>query len=299
MRDIKRKVSPYRSDLAENDFTIELGLLQIQWLGPCRGRKVLEIGSGWEPLIPLLHYLSGAEIVYLTDLRRLLDKNTFKAAVQSMQRKRETITQALRLSNEEFQSALAYDEQASLDAILQRFRLSYLAPCDCRSLPMPEESLDVVFSNAVLEHIPREIIAAILKEGRRILKPEGKMLHVVDNSDHWQHNDSSISRINFLTLSDWVFRLTYINSIRYQNRLRHSEYLSLLEECGLRIVRQDGKVDAGAMRDLPHLKLAPRFRQFSPQDVCTITSCLLAQRFRNPAAGEPRPEYSDGFGCGG
>src|SRR5262249_26083967 len=128
------------------------------------------------------------------------------------------------------------------------------------------------------EHIPRPVLQDILKECFRLLTPGGVVCHFIDNSDHWEHGDKSISRVNFLQFSDRAFRLTYLNSLNYQNRLRHSEYVSLLRACGFEIVKEHRNVDPKALLALDNLPLSPQFSRFSKQDLATMDSYLLARK---------------------
>ena len=101
---------------------------------------------------------------------------------------------------------------------------------------------------------------------------------MVDHSDHWQHVDKRISRVNFLKYSDSFFRWTYINSLNYQNRLRHPQYLEMLRKAGFRLVREEHVVDEVSLRYLPHMRIAERFRNFSNEDLAISDSFLLAVR---------------------
>lgn len=51
---------------------------------------------------------------------------------------------------------------------------------DGRTLPVPDASVDVVFSSNVLEHVVE--IHGLLKETARVLKPEGMAIHVMPTS---------------------------------------------------------------------------------------------------------------------
>src|SRR5258708_3632154 len=46
-----------------------------------RGRDILEIGTGWYPVIPLMLRVAGARHVYLTDAHELLDLRNLKASL--------------------------------------------------------------------------------------------------------------------------------------------------------------------------------------------------------------------------
>jgi SAM-dependent methyltransferase len=159
---------------------------------------------------------------------------------------------------------------------LRALRLTYLAPCDCRKLDMPGGSIDVITSRAVLEHIPPAVITDIFKESLRVLKPGGAACHFVDNSDHWEFEDKTISRTNFLQFSDSVFRLTCLNAQHYQNRLRHSEYVDGLQATGFDLVRAEREVDMKSVATLKQMSVDRRFLKFGVEDLATITSYLLA-----------------------
>lgn len=237
----------------------------------------MEIGTGWQPMIPILLSLAGAQCVYLTDLNRLCRADTFDATLHSLRSQKRAILNQLPISEEEFDRAVR-PGRGDMDRRFRDLRLVYLAPCDCRRLKLAAESIDIVTSRAVLEHIPPQIIRDIFLEAGRVLKRDGVMCHFVDNSDHWEHNDKSISPVNFLKFSDAVFRWTTVNGLNYQNRLRHSQYIDMLRETGFQVVRETGDVDAGALAALRTLAIAPRFRAFTAEDLATTKSYLLASR---------------------
>jgi SAM-dependent methyltransferase len=267
-----------RSDARE---TIEQGLLQIEWLKTqfdLREASTLEVGTGWEPRIPMLLSLAGARRVYTCDLNRLCAVSTLKATLESVRKNKDLITGRLGLSGPDFDRALGVDAGAGVEKALDQMRITYLAPCDCRHVPLPDASLDVVTSRAVLEHIPPDVIHGIYVDAFRLLRPGGVMCHIIDNSDHWQHVDRSLSRVNFLKYPDWLFRWTHINGLDYQNRLRHSEHVALMTGTGFEIVREERDVDEGSLKDLGTLRLDQRFSRFTPEDLAVLTSTLLVRK---------------------
>lgn len=281
MRKLKRRVVPYHPCLARGAYAISEGLIQIQWLrdtlGTLEGKTVLEIGSGWELLIPMLFSLCRVERLYLTDLTALLDKVTLAGSLESFRANKKPILDALCMDSHDFDSRFSGEINSEED-FLSRHRFIYLAPCDCRSLSLESATLDVVTSRSVLEHIPPPVIESIFQESYRLLRPGGLVCHFVDNSDHWEHGDKSISRVNFLRYSDRIFRLTYLNSLNYQNRLRHSQYIEILRRAGFEMLRAEPIIDARAVKALNTLPLSAAFRRFSPEDLATTDSYLLARK---------------------
>ena len=278
-RKYKRRLVPYRSSAGRANLAIQEGIQLIDFIRSSReitGAVCLEIGTGWEILIPVLFSLCGAKQVILTDLHRLCSDETVASAITALKRNRHAIATGLGLDTGIVDRRLA-SAPNRLGDFLSEFRLEYLAPCDCAALPIPDSSVDIVYSRAVLEHIHPAVLEAIFRESRRVLDEAGLSCHFIDPSDHWQHGDQRISRINFLRYSDGVFRWTYLNSLNYQNRLRHSEYVRLFERSGFEIIREHRTVDRDAVQFARTARLAAKFRHFAPEDLATVDSFFLAR----------------------
>jgi SAM-dependent methyltransferase len=279
LRQLKGRLRPFQPDVADDLRTIEQGIRQVQWVDgerPVKGATVLEIGSGWQPLIPTLYALAGATRVFLTDLRVLLRPDTFHAALRALRLRRQVILDGINVDPQVLDYWLREDTSISVERRLEELHLVYLAPCDCRRTTLPSGSLDVITSRACLEHIPPEVLHDIFRESGRLLRRGGLACHWIDPSDHWEHQDKRLSRVNFLKYSDALFRLTSINGLNYQNRLRHPEYVDMLRQTGFRLVRQDRQVDEASLRSLSSMRVAKRFRRFSAEDLATVDSLLLA-----------------------
>ncbi|HUQ19462.1 MAG TPA: hypothetical protein VM099_07600, partial [Gemmatimonadaceae bacterium] len=136
--------------------------------------------------------------------------------------------------------------------------------------------------NTVLEHIPRAIILAILREAKRVLALDGMMVHIIDPSDHFSHSDSSITSVNFLTYTDDEWKKLGGNRFMYHNRLRAPELLEIFEEAGVTIVRVEARVDEKAAVALQNgLPVSDKFAGKPIEDLATSEVCVLA-RFDDP-----------------
>jgi SAM-dependent methyltransferase len=273
LRRYKDHILGYQREPNREKSTIRDGLEAISWLGGCKGARIVEVGSGWQPLVPILLSIAGAH-VYMTDLFRLLRIDTFNAALHAIREDQELISKTLPVSPDVIDHVTR--DCSNLTERLEELRLEYLAPCDCRNLPLDSQSVDFVISRNVLEHIPPPIIEGIFLESRRVLKEDGRMWHLVDHSDHWSDRDQRISTVNFLQYPEWLFKLTCLNPQNYQNRLRHPEYVAMATSTGFVVEREQRKVDSSGLRALEHIPLTPRFKQFSPEDLATTSSTLLA-----------------------
>ena len=102
---IKDKLLGYQREPAKDTNTIRDGLSMIEWLGDIRGSSLLEVGTGWQPMIPILYSLSGAK-VYTTDLHPLIRQDTFGAALEAIGENRKEIMSRLHVTAEAMDRAV-------------------------------------------------------------------------------------------------------------------------------------------------------------------------------------------------
>lgn len=279
LRTIKRKLIPYpaKLDLETFDNAFEMiAMLEQAGMHP-RGNVLLEVGSGWRPIIPLIMRLAGADRVYLVDAQRLLDIHLLRGIARELCERADTIAARLGTDAAHVRAALDCPADASLAELLEHFRLVYLAPADATALALDDGSIDIAISRAVLEHIPPPTLGHIFTELHRVLKADGGMCHIVDNSDHWWHRDARLSRVNFLRYSESRWRWFAINPLDYQNRLRHSDYLRLARQAGFQIAEDRSVPDARALAELQHLRVDRTFAAYRPDDLAVLISRFVAR----------------------
>lgn len=266
-RGILRKISPYQSLRANDELALEQGLNLVRFIRDYKIRMtaVLEIGTGWIPTIPHILKACGAERIILTDIERLSDPTTFRHARDLVEKSLDELVD------------VSGAEQELLRANLFRLDVEeYRCPPQLDGLQ--SNSVDLVYSRTVLEHIPEPALKELLAEWRRLLRPGGYCVHFIDNSDHFEHRDKSLSRLNFLTLSDRAWSFACFNPQNYQNRLRHSDYLKFFGNAGYDIVYVDGKPDAQALADMDHLAIDKKFARYDREDVAILTSVIVARK---------------------
>jgi len=191
--------------------------------------KYYEFGAGWDLIIPLSMSMLGLEVNCI-DIRKLVKPELI-------------INTITRLKSRKNHIPFKYKEIKS-DTLIKRkilthlkddFHLSYHAPIDARNTNFDNDTFDFISSTSTLEHIPKEDIPLILNECFRILKNGGIFSMIIDYQDHWSYFDYNISVYNFLQFSSkqWA---RYNPSLNYQNRLRHPDYLHLIENTDFKIV---------------------------------------------------------------
>ncbi len=248
---------------------------------PMEGKRVMEVGPGRRLFMPIGYYLSGASSVVAVDLHPYLKAELVMDSIQAMRQNRVQYREYfLGLTDEagldqRFEALLAARDLKQLLAVT---RIEYLAPGDARNTGFPAESVDIHTSYTVFEHIPRDVLVAILREASRILKPGGVAFHQIDPADHFAYEDSSISLVNFLQFSDQEWEHLAGNQFAYHNRLRADELREVYEEAGHRIIQWEPKVDPRALLALKAgQRLDPRFRGKSAEDLCTIVLQVMSR----------------------
>ncbi|UYY57037.1 SAM-dependent methyltransferase [Sphingomonas sp. S2-65] len=241
------------------------------------GSRILEIGSGWFPIIPLMLRVAGARTVYMADAYPLLDAAGVRQALAFLSANESRISSGLEVGCERMAELVAAADRAEgkdLPALLEQLGIVYLAPFDVeREMPV----VDAIVSHTALEHIPPSAIEDLVRAVHSGLRKGGLMSHGIDNTDHRAHNDRRLSRFDFLKYDGWVWRLFCLDPQDYTNRLRHSEYMALFERNGHRVIAESTFVDRRAMASLTRARLAAPFKDRPREDLATAWSHILTR----------------------
>ena len=280
LRKLKRRIRPRPPSIDENSL-YSGGFDHIQALrefgGDLAVQEILEIGSGWYPVIPLMMHVAGAKLIRLTDVEPLLDRQTLLDAIDFLLDRKSDLATRLGVESALIEQSLMVAGDGSLASMLQRLGMTYSAPFH------PEQSslkVDAIVSHTVLEHIPRDVLASLFHWCRQCLRPSGLASHGIDNSDHRANLDKSLSRLDFLRYSDAAWRLLSIGD--YTNRLRHQDYKDMLEHQGFEICFERAVVDDGSAEEVRHLPVFGRFNERDASELATLWSHFVAR----PADGD-------------
>lgn len=244
------------------------------------GMSFLEVGTGRNVNLPTALWLCGAARVTTVDLNSYLSSAVvFEANEYARQHKAEVLHAfGAEAGRPEFQARLAQllDFKGNLDGLLSMMNVEYLPRADASQLPHDSESFDAHVSFAVFEHIPADVLARILAEARRILKPDGLLVHMIDPSDHFSHDDDSVTAINFLQFGDAEWARWAGNKFMYHNRLRAFEYLELFERAGVRVLEQQQTLDEASLRSLKNgFPLHPQFKHIAAEQLAVRSLNVL------------------------
>lgn len=240
--------------------------------------SVLEIGTGWYPLLPLCLNAIGIPSVRTIDVTRLCELQLLVQSVDEL-----TDNDAvLRVFNE-------YDSGASTR--LTRLRdalavgkslkeasggtLDYVAPTRLDQLQLPSGSVDLAFTNNVLAHVPRADLITMHEELHRVIAEGGTLYHSINCNDYYAYFDKSIHPLDYLryTEKQWARWNTAFVS---QNRLRASQFISIIEAAGFTISKAVPNIRDDI--DIDQLNLVEPFKSMARDDVLTSSVTLVASK---------------------
>lgn len=248
------------------------------------GRKreenvILELGTGWYPIIPVVFYLADGGRIISIDIHNWVRKENQLRTFRKFEewRTRGLLDDHISAINEDkWRKLLELIRDAADDGIEQindTIGLKCLQQ-DARALELGDNSIDFICSNNTLEHIDREYLDPILREFVRILKPAGVMSHFIDMSDHFAHRDGKITVHNFLRYSEKQWRIID-NRIQPQNRLRFVDYKRLYRIIGIPIT-EELVIDQNKM-ELDKIRIHEEYASYTREELA-ITHGYLVSR---------------------
>ena len=233
------------------------------------GNLVLELGSGWYPVVPVVLFLNGAERTDSLDIQSWMNHETivttFKKFLEWHDNGKlaEFIPELDEEKWKQLMDLLAQSKDMSYEALLESINLKlYLK--DARNTGFEKESYDFICSNNTFEHIYPEVLSPILKEFKRLCKPTGFMCHFIDLSDHFAHFDHSISIYNFLKFSESSWR-NIDNKIQPQNRLRWPAYIRMYNDLGIPVSGEE--IRKGELDLLSQVKVNKQAFDYSDEEL--------------------------------
>ncbi len=272
-----------------DDWVVHVGHLRELGI-PLEGTSLVEVGTGWLPVLPLCFSLAGAARCRTYDLNRHLSPRATLRTIACLEQHLPAIARASGRDERSVRARFA-ELAACPDAerLLETAGVEYLAPGDAACTGLPDRSVDLVLSNSVLEHVPAEAVDRIMRESNRILRPGGLALHSVNCGDHYAYFDRSISPINYLRFSERQWR-HWNNDILFQNRLRPRDFLESARGAGLRVVLDRHRARPELLELLPRLQVDPSFGHYPPAELCSTSVDFAA----TPGSGDPAPEVTPG-----
>jgi hypothetical protein len=229
--------------------------------------RYLEFGAGWDLIYPLGLWCRGLNHQLILDLYPLARRKFLNHTLKGLSL--HPPPGAVRLPI----SSLGNDWRRDL---ADHYGIIFQAPADARKVDLPTGSVDLVCTTSTLEHIPRDALVAIMSEMRRVSSPGAIVAMMIDLSDHYSHDDTSITPYNYLRFSpeEWA---AFNPPIRYLNRMRLSQYRTLFEQTSFKVLEERHERPDEWEALLKRQPLHDDFRDLDPDDVA-VTSALFVLR---------------------
>jgi hypothetical protein len=240
--------------------------------------SAFELGTGWFAVVPIGLFLCGAGTIWTWDVAPLLKLNRLKLAIRrfleleqagSLQEHFHPLPERITLLREVMKLGGPTEGPTKL---LEKLGIHYRIG-NARLTGLPPQSVDLIVSDVVLEHLSPASLTEILQEFRRISVRDAVMSHWIDLSDQYASFDPKITKFNFLRYPNWLW-LCLNNPIIPLNRLRISDYRRAFHDHGFQIVEEtDFQGDPAELERTP---LARRFRGYPVEDLSVIGTRLVA-----------------------
>jgi SAM-dependent methyltransferase len=237
------------------------------------GGRILEVGTGWlhwEAITLSLFFDVQAVLFDVWDNRQLAAfKHHLRQFQQKLDRMFPEVTEELRLrANDRINIALGC---TTFEQLYKAFGFKYVVESSGSLAGLSDESFDLVVSAGVLEHIEDDIIAPLIHDTYRVLKPGGWALHNIDMNDHLSYYDSGMHEKLYISYSERMWKLVCENKVQYINRLQRSQWLDIFRSSGFNVVTQINIPVKGGV-----LMPAEQFKKMSAEDLdCAQVTVLL------------------------
>lgn len=154
---------------------------------------------------------------------------------------------------------LAPLKSTTLPDAMKEYNVVYLTEGTSSLKTIPDQSIDFVWSQVVLEHIYRDEFPALMKELRRVAAPGAIGVHSIDFRDHLGGG------LNNLRFGDEVWETrAFRTSGFYTNRIRPREMIDLIEAVGfsVEVISEQRWPELPLPRD----QMATQFRPYKDED---------------------------------
>jgi len=154
---------------------------------------------------------------------------------------------------------------------------------DGKKLPFESDQFDLLWSHTAFEHL--RYPAMTVAECFRVLRPAGKLISLIDLGDHSYYGKEvppAAMRFDCLRYPEWLWNLMKWNRSSYVNRLRKSEWITLLSNVGFRCVDCQATESEEVGRSLHRLGYLHRFTR---EDA---TTAVLIVSVEKPDLRKPR-----------
>lgn len=247
-------------------------------VGNLERSTVVEIGTGWVPVVPMTLATVGAR-VFTYDVTPLVDDDLYRQTRDEMSKRLPRYAAAAMVSTHDARRRFAplADCNTFADAC-RALKMQYDGKADTADLPHASESVDAVVSSLVLQCMPIECVDAVLAESFRVLKPGGYAVHRIRMTDENAAHDPDKNHFDYLQYSRSKYDRLFNHKLKYLNRLRASQFLTKMRAVGFNVYKAERVVDEASLDHVRELKVDEMFSGLDPEDLATTNLDVILEK---------------------
>lgn len=240
--------------------------------------SVLELGTGWYPIVPIALYLNGFNNIHSVDIYAWMNAKSQLAAIDKFFEWHEAgklqtfLPHIIEARWQKLAKIREERAQATIEGISKTIGLQHHLQ-DARNTDFEAQRFGLICSNNTFEHIYASVLVDILKEFKRVAAPGGVMSHFVDLTDHFAHFDKTINEYHFLRFSEAEWQ-RIDNNIQPQNRLRWPDYEAMYKNLGIGFHTE--ALRYGDAEKLNAVAIHSEFKKYSAQDLAITHGYLVS-----------------------
>lgn len=218
----------------------------------------LELGPGESLFSALISRSFGAKKTYLVDVANFASQEveTYQAMADFLKQKNLPLPEI--------------EQATSVPEVMEICSASYLTSGISSLKSIEDNSVDFVWSHAVLEHVKRSDFIETMKEIRRVIRKDGVCTHVVDLRDHL---DNSLHNLRF---SEKIWESSIMaNSGFYTNRIQYSQMLDIFKQAGFAV--KSTELKKWDSLPLNRSQLDKQFSSLPEEELCIYDFSVVLQ----------------------
>jgi hypothetical protein len=238
--------------------------------------SVLEIGTGWYPIVPLVYMLSGLKQIYTCDIRVLFSSTSIDQsilAILELDREGDLKTHIPTLECDRIELLYLALKQKDAFSKLRTLQISF-ERTDYHLDTYVDGRFQLITSNNTLQLVQAEKLPLWYSNMHRIAAKDAILSLAIDYTDEFAHSDHSISQFNFLSFSSvaWSF---WTNKLSAPNRLRHKDFKELLET-KFKLLQE--KLEHAPPSEVDNLKIHPVFKAYHMSEILIKHAYLVGKK---------------------
>ena len=242
---------------------------------------MLEFGTGMTLVDPIILYFLGAERVYTFDHITHVSEPAFRAALSQMPDHFSVMARCFDVTEAQLNDKYnCLSQTGSLSELVDELGITLLN-YPVESAKIEAETIDIFFSESVLQRIPEGKLFDEVEAVSNLLRSDGAVFHRIDCKDinsQAAYYDRTLWPLYYLKYSTWFWNLISSAKFNSQNRWRWSQFKDLHESLGLQTVYTECIAYEEDVERLQTFRVARQFSEINIEDLAVLSCKLVSAK---------------------